>query len=82
MGFAGGAGRVSLTLSQPDADGTVRFVAVATHLPDGARWVGSVLATDGEGEDVDARDFRRDSADGGWTVNGRLELGDYEGPGT
>ena len=81
-GCAGGAGRVSLTLSQPDADGTVRFVVVATHLPDGARWVGSVLATDGEGEDVDARDFRRDSADGGWTVNGRLELGDYEGPGT
>ncbi len=69
-------------MSARDADGTVRFEALASHLPGGVRWEGVVLASAAADDfaDLDSREFRRDVSDGTWAVDGRLDLGDYTGP--
>jgi hypothetical protein len=81
-GCTGGPGRISLTVSPRDDDGSVRVDVVATRLPDGPRWFGLVAATSDEGlpGDLGDREFRRTASGDGWTVSAMLRLGEYTGP--
>jgi hypothetical protein len=61
-----GPGRVALTVSPSDTEGSVDLELRATGLADGTRWRGALDASDATG--ADGRNFRRVAADGGWTV--------------